>query len=156
MSTRAFFLLVLVMTLLGVTACGSVTPMVGTAAPFTEPSPVMTDTVTPPTSILPTATRLVLHPLPSPFPSSMGTLVVEIVYTGQWYRETFNYQPDAANIRHIVLAMPVDSVITLASPGWAFSNLKFTPSPEPFAVREEAYEFIPLLDYLYAGRCRVH
>lgn len=102
-----------------------------------------------PTAIPPTATRLVLDPLPSPFASSTGTLMVEIVYTGQWYRETFNYQPDAVNIRHVVLVMPVDSIIQLAGAGWAFTNLKFTPFPEPLAMQEVAVEFIPILDFMY-------
>jgi hypothetical protein len=75
--------------------------------------------------------------------------VIEIVYSGQWYRETFNYQPDAANIRHVALVMPVDSIIQLKGAGWAFSNLKFTPFPEPLAMREEAVEFIPILDFMH-------
>jgi hypothetical protein len=78
-----------------------------------------------------------------------GTLVIEIAYTGNWYRETFNYQPDAPNIRHMALVMPVDGDITLASPNWIFSNLMFTPSPEPFTMREGATEYEPLLKYLY-------
>lgn len=82
-------------------------------------------------------------------PPSTGTLVVEIRYTGSWYRETFDYKPDASNIRHIVLAMPVDSDIALASPGWVFTSLQFTPSPEPFLLREEVHEYAPLLKYLY-------
>lgn len=71
------------------------------------------------------------------------------MYTGEWYRETFDYRPDAPNIRHIVLAMPLDSDITLASPGWVFTSLQFTPSPEPFLLREEVHEYAPLLKYLY-------
>ena len=118
-----------------------------TPIPATETASPSNPTKPSPSS--PTSTRFVMHPLPSPFPSSTGTLVVEIVYTGQWYRETFNYQPDAANIRHVVLVMPVDSIIQLAGAGWAFSNLKFTPSPEPLSMREEAVEFIPILDFMY-------
>jgi hypothetical protein len=128
MKTRTFFSLVVSMFFLCVTACGSVTPIPATATPTPKPIPTETPTVTPPTT---------------------GTLVVEIVYSGQWYRETFNYQPDAANIRHVVLAMPVDSIIQLAGAGWAFSNLKFTPSPEPLAMQEVAVEFIPILDFMY-------
>jgi len=116
------------MIVLGATSCGPVTPMAGTATPTLEPSPTATVTATPPTA---------------------GTLVVEILYTGQWHRETFDYQPDAANIRHVVLVMPMDSIIQLAGAGWAFSNLKFTPSPEPLAMREVAVEFIPILDFMY-------
>ncbi|HSQ39269.1 MAG TPA: hypothetical protein VLM78_03845 [Anaerolineales bacterium] len=127
MKTQTFFLLV-VLALFLLTACGSITPIMETATPTPEPSPTATPTVPPPTT---------------------GMLVVEIVYSGQWYRETFDYQPDAPNIRHVVLAMPVDSIIQLAGAGWAFSNLKFTPSPEPLAMREVAVEFIPILDFMY-------
>jgi hypothetical protein len=78
-----------------------------------------------------------------------GTLVIEIAYTGNWYRETFNYQPDAPNIRHMALVMPVDDDITIASPVRVLYNLMFTPSPEPFTLREGATEYEPLLKYLY-------
>lgn len=90
----------------------------------------------------PTPTLTAISSLP-------GILAIEIVYTGQWYRETFNYQPDAPNIRHVALVMPIDKAIQLAGPGWAFTNLKFTPSPEPLAMQEDAVEYIPLLDYMY-------
>ena len=86
---------------------------------------------------------------PTAIPPTTGTLAVKIVYTGQWYRKTFNYQPDAANIRHIVLVMPVDSGLTVASPGRVFLSLKFTPSPKPLAMQEQAVEFVPLLKFLY-------
>ena len=61
-----------------------------------------------------------------------------------------SYTPvSAANIRHVVLVMPVNSGIELAGAGWAFTNLKFTPSPEPLAMQEVAVEFVPLLDFMY-------
>ncbi len=124
---RKYFLPIVIMSFLGVTACqlfssAGETP---TAAPATR-------------------TAVPVSPMPS-----TGLLEVEIQYTGQWYRETFNYEADAPNIRHIVLAMPLDSDITLSSPGWVFSSLQFTPSPEPFVLREEVYEYKPLLKYLY-------
>jgi hypothetical protein len=100
-----------------------------------------------PSAIPPTPTKPTLTPSPSP--AASGTLAIEIVYSGQWYRETFNYQPDAPNIRHVVLVMPADSIIQLAGAGWAFTNLKFTPSPEPLAMQEVAVEFIPILDFMY-------
>jgi hypothetical protein len=124
MQTRTFFFFVVII----LAACGPVTPMVGTATPTREPSPTATMTATPPAT---------------------GTLVVEIVYTGDWYRETFDYQPDAPNIRHVVLVMPVEGIIQLAGAGWAFTNLKFTPSPQPLAMQEVAVEFIPILDFMY-------
>jgi len=124
MPSRSLFLLILLAVLL--TACGPVTPVPPTATVTPAPSP--TATSTPPTT---------------------GTLEIEIVYTGQWYRETFDYRPDADNIRHVVLVMPVDSVIQLAGAGWAFTNLKFTRAAEPLAMREVAVEFIPILDFMY-------
>jgi hypothetical protein len=130
MQPRTFFLLVSIAFVLS--ACGTVAPPPPTATPTPEPSPTATATASA------TAT-----------PPTTGTLVVEIVYSGQWYRETFNYQPDAANIRHVVLVMPVDSIIQLRGAGWAFTNLKFTPSPEPLAMQEVAVEFIPILDFMY-------
>jgi len=78
-----------------------------------------------------------------------GTLAVAITYTGQWYRETFGYEPDAPNIRHVVFALPADRYIELDSPGWVFTNLEFTPSPEPLAIRAEAVEYELFLPYLY-------
>ncbi|RJP49474.1 MAG: hypothetical protein C4583_12440 [Anaerolineaceae bacterium] len=112
------------------------------ALPTTEVSPAtLTSTATESTQPDPTQTP--------PPPASLGTLAIEIVYNGQWYRETFNYQPDAPNIRHVALVMPLDSDIQLAGPGWAFTNLKFTPSPEPLAMQEDAVEYIPLLDFMY-------
>lgn len=140
MSSARISLFVVIILLLGLVAC--------VPANISTPTPV-SSTETPTRANPPTPTRLVLHPLPSPLPSSTGTLVVEIVYSGQWYRETFNYQPDAANIRHVALVMPVDSVIQLKGAGWAFSNLKFTPYPAPLAMREEAVEFIPILDFMH-------
>jgi hypothetical protein len=100
-----------------------------------------------PSPVTPTATSQVLKPIPTS--PSTGTLVIEFIYTGQWYRETFNYQPIAPNIRHMVLVMPEESDIILASPGWVFSNLMFTQYPEPFTFRPEVTEYLPLLKYLY-------
>jgi hypothetical protein len=84
-----------------------------------------------------------------PIQPAIGTLEVEIRYTGRWYRETFDYRPDAFNIRHLLLVMPVDSDIALESPGWVFTSLEFTPYPEPFNVRRERVESLPLLEFLY-------
>jgi hypothetical protein len=121
-----FVLMAVAVGFLLLAACGPVTALPATPTP--EPPPTPTCTAVPPTT---------------------GTLVVEIVYSGEWYRETFHYSPDAPNIRHVVLAMPVDGVIQLAGAGWAFSNLKFTPAPEPLAMREVAVDFIPILDFMY-------
>jgi len=129
MQTRTFLLVIVAVIL---SACGSAAPIPGTPTPTLAPSPTATATASA------TAT-----------PPTTGRLVVEIVYTGQGFRETFNYQPDAANIRHVVLVMPVDGIIQLRAPGWAFSNLTFTPSPAPLEMRIEAVEMIPILDFMY-------
>lgn len=78
-----------------------------------------------------------------------GTLEMEITYTGYWYRETFGYEADAPNIRHIVFALPVSVHDELDSPGWVFTSLEFTPSPEPLAVQPGALEYQVFLSYLY-------
>lgn len=103
-----------------------------------------------PVSFIEESGEPVLTATASPAPTPItGTLVVEFVYTGEWYRETFKYEPTAPNIRHIVLAIPEDSDIFPTAPGWVFSTLMFTPYPEPFAFREEAYGNEPFLEYLY-------
>lgn len=148
-------LLIVCFLLLGLAACtpaslsqGGVT---STTIPITQSPPPTVSTrpldTAAPSPIPPTPTRQAITPLPSS--TTPGKLVVEIVYSGQWYRETFNYQPDAPNIRHVVLAMPVDSIIQLDGAGWAFTNLKFTLFPEPLAMQEVAVEFIPILDFIY-------
>ncbi|MBI5932244.1 MAG: hypothetical protein HY867_00945 [Chloroflexi bacterium] len=89
----------------------------------------------------------------SPLPSSTGTLDLTINYTGSWYRETFNYQPDAQNIRHIAMILP-SNVDFNDSPGRVFTTLEFTPSPEPLAFQEVTYAGDPnpyklLLEYMH-------
>ena len=86
--------------------------------------------------------------VPSPAPTT-GTLAVEITYTGQWYRETFGYEPEAPNIRHVVLVMPAGEQSGLESAGWVFTSLVFAPYPEPFGIREDRTEYRPFLDYVY-------
>lgn len=80
---------------------------------------------------------------------TIGRLAVEINYTGYWYRETFGYEVDAPNIRHVVLALPADSQLALEAPGWVFTSLEFTPSPEPLAFRADATEYSVFLPYIY-------
>jgi hypothetical protein len=110
------------------------------------PQPTRTNSVES-SPISPTATKPIAYLIPSSPP--WGMLVIEIVYSGQWYRETFDYAPDAANIHHMVLVMPENSDIILTFPGWVFSSLTFTPYPEPFIFRPEVTEYQPLLKYLY-------
>lgn len=124
MSTRIAFLLVVFVLLM--MACGLVAPQPST--PTSQPTP--------------SATHIEVA-------ATTGSLAVEIVYTGQWYRETFGYQPDAPNIRHVVLVMPVDDPRHLEGAGWVFTNLEFTPSPEPLSMRDDAVEYFPFLEFLY-------
>lgn len=77
-----------------------------------------------------------------------GILDLTIQYTGQWYRETFNYQPDDPNIRHIAFILPADIVFEKEA-GWVFTSLLFTASPEPFALRDRASMYEPMLEYLH-------
>jgi hypothetical protein len=127
MSARGFAGLALIVTILSGMACRTLIPATATETATVAPSPKPSPTIAPTT----------------------GTLNVEIVYSGQWYCETFGYEPDAPNIRHIALVLPVDARIGLRSPGLVFTNLKFTPSPEPLAIREETPEYDIFLDYLY-------
>jgi hypothetical protein len=77
-----------------------------------------------------------------------GTLDLTILYTGQWYRETFNYQPDAPNIRHIAFVLPSEVAFEKEA-GWMFTSLEFTPSPEPLKLNERGDIFEPMLEYLH-------
>jgi hypothetical protein len=81
-------------------------------------------------------------------PASTGTLDIEIQYTGQWYKDTFNYQSDAPNIRHVALVVPSD--VALERAGWVFTGLVFAPSPDPLTLTEEMRSaYGPMLEYLY-------
>jgi hypothetical protein len=82
------------------------------------------------------------------FSPTTGSLDLEIRYSGQWYKETFNYQADAPNIRHLALVVPSE-VEFKERAGWVFTSLVFTPSPQQFALREEAYAYEPMLEYLH-------
>lgn len=82
------------------------------------------------------------------FSPTTGSLDLEIRYTGQWYRETFNYQVDAPNIRHLALVVPSEVEFEEGA-GWVFTSLAFTPSPEQIMLREEAYAYEPMLEYLH-------
>ena len=77
-----------------------------------------------------------------------GMLNLTIRYTGQWYRETFNYQPDAPNIRHIALILPSEVAFEKGA-GWVFTSLEFTPSPEPLKLTDRGDIYEPMLEYLY-------
>lgn len=134
MKTRIYLLLLPAVFILFACRFGARRPEA--AMPTREPNPTATlmATVASPTTVPATS-------------STMGTLEIEIVYSGQWYRETFGYKPDAPNIRHMVLILPLDT--TLTHPGYVFTSLVFIPSPEPFQLREEVFEYAPLLEFLH-------
>lgn len=132
MKTRIYILLVPVMFILFACRFGARRPETPTREP--TPTATLTATVASPTTVPTTS-------------STTGTLEIEIVYSGSWYRETFGYQSDAPNIRHMALILPLDT--TLTHPGFVFTSLEFTPSPEPFKLRPEVFEYVPLLEYLH-------
>ncbi len=113
-------------------ACRFATPRAAESTPTPVPVPMS----------MATATSTVALPL-------TGILEIKMVYSGDWYRETFNYQPDAPNIRHMALALPVEGGLTLTQPGFVFTSLLFTASPEPFQFRPEAQEYLTFLEYLH-------
>ena len=75
-------------------------------------------------------------------------LDLTIRYTGHWYRETFDYQPDAPNIRHVALVLPAE-VAFEKDAGWVFTSLAFTSSPEPLKLNDGEDIYEPMLRYLY-------
>lgn len=126
MLNRNFQLLFAVSVFLGIMACGLFSPTQKYVSPTPASTPTMLDT---------------------PVPPATGILNIEIQYTGKWYRETFGYEPDAPNIRHVVLVVPVD--IVLDGAGWVFSGLEFAPYPLPFTMRTDRAEYATMLKYLY-------
>ena len=81
-----------------------------------------------------------------PSSSTTGTLEVTINYTGTWYRDTFDYAPDAENIRHVVLIVPQDHADQV-NPSAAFLNLDVLP--DSVAIRADRPEFAWLQAYIY-------
>ncbi len=78
--------------------------------------------------------------------SSQGMLDITIDYVGVWYRDTFNYSPDAPNIRHFVLVVP-GSEADQFRPGSVFTSLDF--QSDPVTVRDDRLDYAWTLDYLY-------
>jgi len=115
-------------------SCNFLAP--SSATPVIEPTSTST---TEPTST-PTAE-------PTKFPST-GALDLTIQYTGSWYQETFDYQPDSPNVRHMALLLPSDFTFE-KNPVLIFTSLKFTPPPERLMFREDSTFYDPLLEYLH-------
>jgi hypothetical protein len=75
-----------------------------------------------------------------------GVLEVTIDYTGSFYRETFDYSRDAANIRHFALVVP-ENEAARADPGWIFTSL--TLQADGVTVRDDRQEYAWALDYIH-------
>ncbi|MBN1220130.1 MAG: LysM peptidoglycan-binding domain-containing protein [Anaerolineae bacterium] len=70
-----------------------------------------------------------------------GLLTVDIMYIGQWYRETFNYSKDAPNIRHLAVVMPAAQYeANHHLPGHICSSLAFSGANEPLQFRSDLRE----------------
>jgi hypothetical protein len=78
--------------------------------------------------------------------STPGIVKIEINYTDQWYREVFNYSPQAENIRHYVLIVPQDEAEQI-SPGWIFISIAFPTFPGEMSARPGQEEME--LQYVY-------
>ena len=96
----------------------------------------------------PVAGKYIL-PTVDPIPKNKdGTLDLTIRYTRHWYREIFNYQPDAPNIRHVAFILP-EEVAFETGAGWELTYLAFTPLPEPLKLTDSGNIYAPMLEYLY-------
>jgi hypothetical protein len=83
------------------------------------------------------------------FPAAaLGTLHVEIDYSGTFYAETFNYTRDAPNIQHLVLVVPA-SEADRASAGAIFSSFAFRASSDDPLVSRDGQDLSWALDYLH-------
>jgi hypothetical protein len=68
--------------------------------------------------------------------ATSGWLAVDIVYYGQWYRDTFHYSKEAPNIRHVAVIMPeAQYEATPHVPGQICSHLSFPVDDEPLQFR---------------------
>jgi hypothetical protein len=83
---------------------------------------------------------------PSSAPQT-GILKVDINYVGSWYRETFHYARDAANIRHVVLVVP-ESEASRADAGWIFTSLVFQEDGS-LTVSPDRQEYAWALEYVH-------
>jgi hypothetical protein len=83
----------------------------------------------------------------SPHAPTTGTLKVDINYVGSWYRDTFDYARDAANIRHFVLVVP-ESEASRDDAGWIFTSLAFQEDGS-LTVSEDRQEYAWALEYVH-------
>jgi hypothetical protein len=95
------------------------------------------------------AGSLLVAPLAKP--SSLdrtGSLQIDIDYRGNWYRQTFSYTRQAANIRHFVLVMPAH-LADKAAADQVFSSLDFSTGSATLSVKKGREGFAWALDYLH-------
>jgi hypothetical protein len=78
----------------------------------------------------------------------LGTLHVEIDYSGTFYTQTFNYTRDAENIHHYVLVVPA-SEADRASAGAIFSAFAFRASPDDPMLSRDGQDLSWALAYLH-------
>ncbi len=78
----------------------------------------------------------------------VGSLEVDIDYSGAWFSETFSYTREAENIRHFVLVMP-ESKVDEATADDVFSSIDFLADPDGLSIREGREEFAWTLEYVY-------
>ena len=71
---------------------------------------------------------------------STGILEVDIAYDGDWFREVYNYSPQAENVRHYVLVIPESQHLTYQIPAFRAFHLLTDWGRE---------EFSWAFDYLY-------
>ncbi len=75
---------------------------------------------------------------PAPGGAPQGKLAVAITYTGDFYRATFGYTPDAPNIRHYALILPASALAEHGKDAaGVFSGLAFPAPDEDVAWRAE-------------------
>ncbi len=82
----------------------------------------------------------------TPQAATVGTLDVQIVYVGTWYRETFGYAPNAPNVRHVVLVAPPEVAVQVA-PQYVFTALRVLP--EGIELPQEFPEMAQFAPYLH-------
>ena len=73
--------------------------------------------------------------------ATTGLLAVDIVYFGQWYRDTFHYSKEAPNIRHFAVIVPEAQYQENPHiPGQICSSLSFPIDDGPLQIRSGAGE----------------
>ncbi len=78
----------------------------------------------------------------------MGTLEVNIDYSGSFYRRTFGYTRRARNIKHYVLVIP-ESEVARATPDGIFTSIRFPTDPNVLLMEQDRKELSWALEYLH-------